>query len=234
MQTNKDDIAWKVNCYFQAENRKLDRCLQISSGENRLRIDRVSVRIIDVKQSTMWRSFVETPAHKTVKLWQHVFLKKGSVTTMSHCWNVPFSCCSKYRVSDHLITFSSQSSWSGLFHLWIWTGPLLNKLEKKKKKKKKNRMANSWPIDLIRRLACWVKMFSRQHLVIFYQYSLWAQLIAKDLSFLHADSEDSDQNGRMPRLICLHWAHMPFCWCCHALAQITSILISLQTCPDRN
>ena len=24
----------------------------------------------------------------------------------------------------------------------------------------------------------------------------------------HADSEDSDQTGRMPRLICLRWAHM--------------------------
>ena len=31
--------------------------------------------------------------------------------------------------------------------------------------------------------------------------SLCAQWIAKDQSFLHADSEDSDQTGRMPRLI---------------------------------
>ena len=31
--------------------------------------------------------------------------------------------------------------------------------------------------------------------------SLCAQWVAKDLSFLHADSEDSDQTGRMPRLI---------------------------------
>ena len=31
--------------------------------------------------------------------------------------------------------------------------------------------------------------------------SLCAQWIAKDLSFLHADSEDSDQTGQMPRLI---------------------------------
>ena len=30
--------------------------------------------------------------------------------------------------------------------------------------------------------------------------SLCAQWLAKNLSFLHADSEDSDQNGRMPRL----------------------------------
>ena len=31
--------------------------------------------------------------------------------------------------------------------------------------------------------------------------SLCAQWVGKDPSFLHADSEDSDQTGRMPRLI---------------------------------
>ena len=31
--------------------------------------------------------------------------------------------------------------------------------------------------------------------------SLCAQWVAKDLSFLQADSEDSDQTGRVPRLI---------------------------------
>ena len=31
--------------------------------------------------------------------------------------------------------------------------------------------------------------------------SLCAQWVAKDPRFLHADSEDSDQTGRMPRLI---------------------------------
>ena len=31
--------------------------------------------------------------------------------------------------------------------------------------------------------------------------SLSAQWVAKDPSFIHADSEDSDQTGRMPRLI---------------------------------
>ena len=35
-----------------------------------------------------------------------------------------------------------------------------------------------------------------------------------------AHSEDSDQSGRMPRLISLCWAHMSFCWFCHAAAQI--------------
>ena len=32
------------------------------------------------------------------------------------------------------------------------------------------------------------------------QSSLCAQWVAKGPSFLHADSEDSDQTGRMPRL----------------------------------
>ena len=31
--------------------------------------------------------------------------------------------------------------------------------------------------------------------------SLCAQCVAKDPSFLHADSDDSDETGRMPRLI---------------------------------
>ena len=31
--------------------------------------------------------------------------------------------------------------------------------------------------------------------------SLWAQWVAKGPTFLHADSEDADQTGRMPRLI---------------------------------
>ena len=40
---------------------------------------------------------------------------------------------------------------------------------------------------------------------------LCSQWVAKDPSFLYADSEDPDQSGRMPRLISLRWAHMPLC-----------------------
>ena len=36
---------------------------------------------------------------------------------------------------------------------------------------------------------------------IWSESSLCAQMVAKDPSFLHADSEDSDQTGRMPRMI---------------------------------
>ena len=35
------------------------------------------------------------------------------------------------------------------------------------------------------------------------QSSLCAQWVAKDPCFFHANSEDSDQTGRMPRLICV-------------------------------
>ena len=39
------------------------------------------------------------------------------------------------------------------------------------------------------------------------QSSLCAQWVAKDPSFLHADSKDSDQTGRMPRLIWVFAGH---------------------------
>ena len=45
---------------------------------------------------------------------------------------------------------------------------------------------------------------------------LCAQWVGKDPSFLHADCKDSDQTGRMPRLI---W-DMPFCWICHVAAHL--------------
>ena len=50
---------------------------------------------------------------------------------------------------------------------------------------------------------------------------LCTQWVAKDPSFLHADSKDSDQSGQMPRLICLRWAHMPLCWFCHLSRRLT-------------
>ena len=42
--------------------------------------------------------------------------------------------------------------------------------------------------------------------------------IAKDPSFLHADSEDWSGWADTQADLSLHWAHMPFCWLCHALA----------------
>ena len=49
---------------------------------------------------------------------------------------------------------------------------------------------------------------------------LCAQWVAKDPSFVHGDSEVSDQTGQLPRLTCLPWAHISFCRFCHGLTQI--------------
>ena len=39
--------------------------------------------------------------------------------------------------------------------------------------------------------------------------------------FVHADSEDSDQTRRKPRLICVFdWREGQFCWFCHEAAHI--------------
>ena len=47
------------------------------------------------------------------------------------------------------------------------------------------------------------------------QSSLGAYWVAKDPSFLHVDSEHSDQTGQSSRC-----AHRSFCWFCHEAAQI--------------
>ena len=58
--------------------------------------------------------------------------------------------------------------------------------------------------------------------------SLCAQWVAtcKDPSFLHLDSEDwSDWANRS-----LRWAHMPFCWFCHEMAQLSEP--AMEKCPE--
>ena len=55
--------------------------------------------------------------------------------------------------------------------------------------------------------------------------SLCAQRIAKDPSFLHADSEDSAQTGWNPQSdLSLRWAHMLFCWFCREVAYFISLV----------
>ena len=51
---------------------------------------------------------------------------------------------------------------------------------------------------------------------------LWRFMGTKTPNFLQADSEDADDTGQMPRLICLRWAHGPFYWFCHAAAHLCS------------
>ena len=55
---------------------------------------------------------------------------------------------------------------------------------------------------------------------VWLESSLCTQCVAKDQSFLRADSEDSDQTGRMSR----RWVHISFCWFCHVAAQIQVLL----------
>ena len=45
------------------------------------------------------------------------------------------------------------------------------------------------------------------------RFSTYVQWVAKDPSFLHADSEDSDQTGQMPRLVWVLNGHTK----CHAI-----------------
>ena len=59
------------------------------------------------------------------------------------------------------------------------------------------------------------------------QYSLCAQWVAKDPSFLHADSKDWSDWAEMPRLICLCWAH------CHFVGFIMLRLILMLFQTDR-
>ena len=52
--------------------------------------------------------------------------------------------------------------------------------------------------------------------------SLCAQWVAQDPRFLHANSEDFDQTGQMPRLISVFTERTcPFCWFCHKAAHVS-------------
>ena len=50
--------------------------------------------------------------------------------------------------------------------------------------------------------------------------SLCTQWVAKDTRFLHADSQDSDQAWRMPRLIWVIPGSTSYCWFCHVASHI--------------
>ena len=49
-------------------------------------------------------------------------------------------------------------------------------------------------------------------------------------------SEDSDQTRQMPRLICLHWEHIPLCWFCSEAAHFVQLCQPelYKTCNCRN
>ena len=56
--------------------------------------------------------------------------------------------------------------------------------------------------------------------IVWSEYSLCAQREDKDTRFLQVDSEDPYQ------YLSLRWAHMPFCWFCHAVAHMMAILFN--------
>ena len=56
---------------------------------------------------------------------------------------------------------------------------------------------------------------------VWLESSLCAQRVAKGPSFLHADSEDSDQTGRSPGWSESSLGALSFCWFCHEAAHIT-------------
>ena len=49
---------------------------------------------------------------------------------------------------------------------------------------------------------------------------LWAQWVAKDPSYLYADSKDWSDGVDAQADLSLHWAHKPLCWFCHEAAQM--------------
>ena len=53
--------------------------------------------------------------------------------------------------------------------------------------------------------------------------SLYTQWVAKDPSFLHADSEDWSDWADTQADLSLRWVHVLFCWFCHEAAQIVLI-----------
>ena len=54
---------------------------------------------------------------------------------------------------------------------------------------------------------------------VWLESSLSAQWVARDPGFLHADSDDSDQTGQMPRLVCVFAGRTAILLFCHVAVQ---------------
>ena len=59
------------------------------------------------------------------------------------------------------------------------------------------------------------------------QSSLGAQLVAKDPSFLHADSEDWSDWADDQADLSFRWVHRSFCWFCPAVGCIDALHLSI-------
>ena len=83
----------------------------------------------------------------------------------------------------------------------------------------------------VRPAKTWISLGIRQ---IWSESLLCTQWVAKDPSFLHADSEDSDQTGWMPRLIWVFaestvWPQS-LCWFCHEAAHLQHFVQKIILC----
>ena len=81
---------------------------------------------------------------------------------------------------------------------------------------------NEPPHNKTNKITCAPNMDSDQpgHPPSWSEFSLFAPRSIGSLATYWAHSEDSDQSGRTPRLICLRVAHRSFCLFCHAAAQM--------------
>ena len=114
-----------------------------------------------------------------------VFIQHGFCFISSYGWN----CCVTYELHDvqNILVYMLKLN-------QIWSEPPHDKTNKNDCAPSKDSSA-------------WASPQSDQS-------SLCAQWVAKDPSFLHADSEDwVDVQAD------LCWAHMPFCWFCHEVAH---------------
>ena len=126
-------------------------------------------------------------------------------------------CACAFEEMSLWMTKSAIISWAGSFTVYLVTEPITNKLVfswwefnpsnsvkswlirymeavKKQKISHLTTKPTKWLCAQRRVRSAWASAQSDQS-------SLCAQWVAKDPSFLHADSEDSDQTGWMPRLI---------------------------------
>ena len=117
-----------------------------------------------------------------------------------------FLGCSKKKNSfdPFLYTTYRQYIWQ-IFWTWMWEICVV-----------KNIRATSWQ-NQQNDLCAQRRLRSAWASASLIKSSLCAQWVAMNLSFLHVDSEDSDQTD-----LNLRWAHMSFCWFCHEAAHTIS------------
>ena len=133
---------------------------------------------------------------------------------VKHEKEVPIPLLSKWvKYSNHLVQHES----SGMhFHFIRWIIKLIGW---------KIVAVSSFelPHDKTNKMTCAPSFDSDQpgHPPSLFRVFACAQWVAKDPSFLHADSEDWSDLADAQADLSLRWAHMPFCWFCHEAAHLS-------------